>query len=77
MPRLTRKLAAKGREAARKAYEKVETRILVAEGRKAVDRKVQTTRRVGKKAIRTGLIVGALAAANVVVREIRKRRQAD
>jgi Ni,Fe-hydrogenase III small subunit len=77
MTKLTRKLAAKGREAARKAYEKVETRVLVAEGRKAVRGKIRTTARVSRKAAKTGLIVGALAAAGVVVREVRKRRNPD
>ncbi|MBK6420950.1 MAG: hypothetical protein IPI38_11070 [Gemmatimonadetes bacterium] len=77
MTRLTRKLAAKGREAARKAYQKVETRVLVAEGRKAVKAKVRATGKVGARAAKTGALVGALAAAAVVVREVRKRRALD
>lgn len=65
------------RKAAKKALEKVETRILVAEGRKAVKAKARTAGRVSRKAAKTGLIVGALAATGVVVREIRKRQRQD
>lgn len=75
MPRLLRKIGTKGRKAARKAYEKVETRILVAEGRKAVREKAHTVGKVSRKAARTGLLVGAMAAAGVVLREIKKRRR--
>lgn len=75
MSKLTRKLVAKGQEAAEQAYRKVETRVLVAEGRKSVRAKVRTAGNVSKKAAKTGMIVGALAAAGVVVREIRKRKK--
>jgi hypothetical protein len=74
MGRLTRKLVGKGKDAARKVYENVETRVLVAEGRKAVRTKVRTAAKVGRKAAKAGLLVGALTAATVVVREVRKRR---
>jgi hypothetical protein len=74
MTTLKSKVAAKGRKVARKAYEKVETRILAAEGRKAVRRKARATAKVGRKAAKTGLVVGGLAAAAVVAREIAKRR---
>lgn len=74
MARLTRKLAAKAGKAAREAYEKVETRVLVAEGRKAVKARKEHAVAVGKKAAKAGLVVGGLAAAAVVVREVRKRR---
>jgi hypothetical protein len=67
----------KVKNAARGAYEKVETRVLVAEGRKAVKGKARTVAKVSQKAAKTGLIVGALAAAGVVLREVRKRRQLD
>lgn len=75
MSKLTRKLVAKGQDAAEKAYRKVETKVLVAEGRKSVRAKVRTVGKVSKKAAKTGMIVGALAAAGVVVREIRKRKK--
>lgn len=75
MGKLTRRLVAKGTGAARKVYDEVETRVLVAEGRKAVRQKARTTAKVGKKAAKTGLIVGALAAVGMVVHEVRKRRK--
>lgn len=74
MARITDRLVERGREAARAVADEVETRILVAEGRKAVKQKVRTVRTVSKKAMKTGLVVGTLAAATVVAREIRKRR---
>jgi CO dehydrogenase/acetyl-CoA synthase epsilon subunit len=77
MGKLTKTIAAKGAETARKAYEKLETRILVAEGRKAVRGKAQTVAKVSRKATRAGLIVGALAAAGVVAHEVRRRRKPD
>ena len=71
MGKLIKKLGGAGR----KAYQKVETRVLVAEGKKAVRRKVTTVKKVTRKAIKTGILTGALAAAGVVAREIRKRRK--
>jgi Ni,Fe-hydrogenase III small subunit len=75
MTNLIKKLTKQGKNAARKAYENMETRVLVAEGRKAVRGKVRTVAKVSRKAVKTGVVAGALAATMVVVREIRKRRQ--
>jgi hypothetical protein len=75
MGKLMKKLTGRGKDTARKAYEKAETKILVAEGRRSVRAKVRTVKKVTRKAIKTGLITGALAAAGVVAREIRKRRK--
>jgi hypothetical protein len=77
MGKIAKKLLAKGRDAARGAYEKMETRMLAAEGRRAVKGKARTVAKVSQKAAKTGLIVGALAAAGVVAREVRKRRKLD
>lgn len=77
MGKLMKKLASRSKDTARKAYKKAETKILVAEGRKSVRGKVRTVKKVTRKAIKTGLITGALAAAGVVAREIRKRRKTD
>jgi hypothetical protein len=62
-------------DAAHDAYAKVETRVLVAEGRKAVKHKAKTVATVSRKAARTGAVAGALTAAGVVAHEIRKRRK--
>jgi hypothetical protein len=77
MAKLTEKLIARGKKAAQGAYERVENKILAAEGRRAVKGKVRTVKKVSRKAAKTGLIVGTLAAAGVVVREFRKRRELD
>ena len=77
MGELGKKLVAKGFDAARKAYKKVETRVLLAEGRKAVRGKARTVVKVSKKAAKTGLIVGAIAAAEVVARAVLMRRKSD
>ncbi len=75
MTNRTEKLIARGKKAARGAYERMENKVLVAEGKKSVEGTVRTVKKVSRKAAKTGLIVGALAAAGVVVREIRKRRK--
>jgi hypothetical protein len=64
--KLIKKLGGAGRKA---------SKVLVAEGKKSVRRKVTTVRKVTRKAIKTGILTGALAAAGVVAREIRKRRK--
>jgi hypothetical protein len=61
--------------ALRKAYRTVETRILAAEGRKAVRARAVRAARLVRKAIRTGLVTGGIAAAAVVVRAVRKGRR--
>ncbi len=74
----TKKLAGKidGKlgKGTRAAVKELETRILVAEGKRSVERKVRTVKKVGKKAAKTGLIAGTLAAAAVVIHEAKKRR---
>jgi NADH:ubiquinone oxidoreductase subunit D len=75
MTGLTRRLIKRVADAAHDAYEKVETRVLVAEGRKAVKHKAKTVATVSRKAARTGAVAGAVTAAGVVAHEIRKRRK--
>jgi hypothetical protein len=72
MAKMTSTLAKGGR----KVYEKVETKVLVAAGRKAVRDKARTVGKVSRKAAKAGLIAGAFTAAAVVAREVRKRREA-
>lgn len=61
--------------AARRVVEKVETQVLVAEGRRSLKAKARTTAKVARKAVKTGAVVGALTAVAVVAREVRKRRR--
>lgn len=67
------KSAKKGR--VRKAYDKVETKLMAAVGRKAVQVKLKAAKKVGRKAAGAALTAGAMAAAGVVLREIRKRKR--
>ena len=69
-----KRLADKVRATTRAAVKELETRLLVAEGKRSVERKVRTAKKVGKKAVKTGLIAGTLAAAAVVIHEVKKRR---
>lgn len=73
MGKLTTRMVRKVRKAAEDTYKKVETRILVAEGRKAIRAKKKAAVRVTRKAARAGLVTGAAAAVAVIVHEIRKR----
>ena len=75
MAKLIKRLTGRGKAAARDAYEKLETKVLVAEGRKSIRGKMRTVKKVTRKAVKSGLIAGTLAAASVVAREIRKRRK--
>lgn len=69
------KKPARGRKGvAREAYEKLETRILVVQGRKVVRAKAAKVGKVTREAVKTGLITGGITAAEVVVRAIRKQR---
>lgn len=70
MPRFTRRLA----RAAGRVVEEAETRLLVAEGRKSVRAKVARVKKTAKKALKAGVIVGAVVATAVVMRDRRKRR---
>lgn len=70
-------LKKRGAKAVRELYHEAETRVLVAEGRKAVRRKAQVATAITKKAAKTGLIAGVAVAAAVVVRQLRKRRIPD
>jgi hypothetical protein len=68
-------LARRRKGAARKLYEKLETRILVAQGRRTLRAKAATVGKVTRKAVKTAVITGGLAAAGVVARAIRKGRR--
>ena len=71
------KLTRARKGAARRAYEKLETRILAAQGRKAVRAKAKTAAKVTRKAMKAGLIAGGMVAAGVVIRAVRKRPAGD
>lgn len=73
MPKLTERAARAGR----RAIDEVETRVLVAEGKKSLRTKVARAKRITTKALKTGAIVGAVVATAVVMRERKKQRKLD
>ena len=72
MVKLTRE-PVKAKSRVRKLYDKLETRMMAAAGRRAVKQKLGSAKKIGKKAARAALAAGAMAAAGVVLREVRKR----
>ena len=79
MGKATRKLAKRGKAAARKVYDKLESKVMAAVGRKAVRSKAKSVKAdvkaVAKRAAKKALIAGGLAAAGVVAKEIQNRRK--
>jgi hypothetical protein len=71
--KLTASLARRAGKKLRQAYEKVENRILVAQGRKALRAKKREAVRVSRKAAKAGVVAGVAAAAGVLLREFRNR----
>lgn len=71
MGKMTRKLARGGKRVAKK----VEAKVMEAVGRRVVKTRTRKAVAVGKKAVKRALIAGGLAAAGVVVRELRKRKR--
>jgi len=68
------KRVGKRKSAVRRAYERAETNVMAAVGRRAVRSKVSTVKKVTRRAAKAGLVAGTLAAASVVLKEVRKRR---
>lgn len=62
-----------GKRGIRRAYRNLEDRMLIAAGRQAIRSRVRTVKQVSRRAARAALMAGTVAAATVVVREVRKR----
>lgn len=75
MGKRVKQLTKRGKSAARKAFEKLEAKVMAAVGRRAVKSKVRGVKAVAKKAAKRALIAGGVAAAGVVVKEIQSRRR--
>ncbi|MEO8636725.1 MAG: hypothetical protein ABI587_15730 [Gemmatimonadales bacterium] len=75
MAKATTKLLVRGKKAARGAYDRLETKVMAATGRRVLKSKVKTVKKVGGQAARAALVAGALAAAGVVIQQIGKRRK--
>lgn len=65
----------KTKNAARQVYDKVETEVMAMEGRRSVRAKARAAGRVGKRAAKVGLLVGALTALEVVLAELARRHK--
>ncbi|HEY9383825.1 MAG TPA: hypothetical protein VIP80_09915 [Gemmatimonadales bacterium] len=74
MAKLTRK-PAKRRNAVSKAYAKLENKVMAAAGRRAVRSTARKAKAITRKAAKAALIAGSLAAAKVVLDEVREQRQ--
>jgi hypothetical protein len=68
-------VAKRAKAATREAYDKAESTVMAAVGRSTVKRKMKRVKAVAARAGTSALIAGSLAAAGVVVSEIRKRRK--
>jgi len=75
MGKRVKQLTKRGKSAARKAFERLEAKVMAAVGRRAVKSKVRGVKAVAKKAAKRALIAGGVAAAGVVVKEIQSRRR--
>ena len=73
MARLTKKAVGK-KGAVRRAYDKVETKLMAAVGRRTVRGGKKAAKTITRKAAKAALIAGSLAAAKVVLDEVRERR---
>ena len=76
MPRMLKK-AVRKKGAVRKAYDKLETKLMAAVGRKAVRGAGRTAKAITRKAAKAAAIAGSLAAAKVVLDEVRARRKSQ
>jgi hypothetical protein len=71
----TRRWGKKTKNAARQLYEKAETKMMAMEGRRSVRAKARAAGKLGKRAAKVGLLVGALAALEVVLQELGRRHK--
>jgi len=66
----TGRLAKKGKQAAKRLYKKVETKVMAMEGRRSVRAKGRTFKRVGRQVAETGLLVGAVVALELALNRL-------
>jgi hypothetical protein len=75
MAKLVRKARRKKAGPIRKAYQKIEARVMAAVGRVAVKGSSRRAKEITRKAAKAAALAASLAAAKVVLDEIRKQRQ--
>jgi hypothetical protein len=67
--------APKKKNLARRAYAKLENKVMAAVGRKAVRHGARTAKVISQKAAKAALVAGTIAAAKVLLDEVRARRR--
>jgi long-subunit acyl-CoA synthetase (AMP-forming) len=74
MARVTKR-AIRKKGAVRRVYDKLETKVMAAVGRRTVRSGSKTAKTITRKAAKAAVIAGSLAAAKVVFDEVRERRK--
>lgn len=64
-----------GGRAARRAYRKVEAKVLAFEGRRSLRARARTARRIAKDAVVAGTLVAAVAALEAALHEVGRRHR--
>jgi hypothetical protein len=59
----------------RRTYEVAESKVMAAVGRRALRTGTSTVKKVTRRAVKAALLAGSLAAAKVVLDEVRERRR--
>jgi len=63
----TGKVAKKGKRAAKRLYQRVETKLLALEGRRSVRAKGRKLKRAGRQVAEAGLLIGAVVALELAL----------
>ena len=74
MAKLTRK-SPKRKGVVRRTYAKLEDRMMAAAGRRAVKTAARRAKAISRKAMKAALLAASLAAAKVVLDEVREQRR--
>lgn len=75
MAKFTKRAVRKKRGAVRRTYDKAEAKLMAAVGRRAVRIGRTTAKEITRKALKAAALAASLAAAKVVLDEIRSRRR--
>jgi uncharacterized Zn-binding protein involved in type VI secretion len=68
----TGRVAKKGKRAAKRLYQRLETKMLALEGRRSVRAKGRKLGRVGRQVAEAGLLIGAVVALELVLDRLSK-----
>jgi len=74
MARLTRKSRPR-KGVVRRTYAKLEDKVMAAAGRRAVKTAARRAKAISRKAVKAALLAASLAAAKVLLDEVREQRR--